>query len=138
MNQEHLKALLEVEKDPDIIFPNVRHFDPEFDGQAKTLLYGYNTDRDTWHVFCDHLGNIYLYVYKQGLDGKPSQDIAKIDVSNDGISSLQKLVPNKRLYPHFCDYDFCKYLKSKNAELSFATWREPKYEEGNIFAGEIF
>jgi len=106
-------------------------------GDSKTLLYGYDCDRNTHHVFQDALGFIYLYVYKKLTLGGV-KDLVKIDVSGDGIASLDDLIPNKRLYPQYCDYDFCAYLKGKGVDLPFTTWADPVKDPKNVFAGEIF
>lgn len=106
----------------------------------KTLLYGYTCDRETHHVFQDHYGHIYIYVYRNN-PGKLETTIRKVDVSGDGIETLNDLIPNKRLYPQYCDYDFCVYLKERGVHLPFTVWEEPKPNPNNprsLFAGEIF
>lgn len=104
---------------------------------SKTLLYGYDCDRNTHHVYQDFHGLIYLYVYKDGpVIGQPTE-IKKIDVSEVGVPTLQDLIPNKRLYPQYCDYEFCAYLKGRGVELPFTTWEDPRPLSG-VFVGEIF
>lgn len=77
----------------------------------RTLLYGYDCDRNTYHVYLkDDL--VHLAVYKYG------------DATVSAITEfeqLRDLVPNKRLYPESCDYEFCKFLKEAGVYLSFTT-----------------
>ena len=139
MNQEELSILKQVESTPDRVYPSMEDYIPEFERryiEPGTLLYGYDCDRNTWHVFNDHFGLIYLYVYKHTMrDGYI--DIKKIEVSSDGLVSLEELVPNKRLYPQYCDFKFCSHLKSKGVNLPFTVWSEPKPLDG-AFVGQIF
>lgn len=88
------------------------------DKSERTLLYGYTTDRTTWHVYLLD-GRITLAVYKY--------NEAPTCIDNDTwVPST--LVPNKRLYPECCDFEFCCLLKSRGVYLPFTTWqdREPK------------
>jgi len=94
-------------------------------GNARTLLYGYTCDRETHHVYQDEAGGIHIYVYQNNL-GAPETPIRKVDVSGDGIATLDDLVPNKRLYPQHCDHEFCLYLKDHGVHLPFTAWGEPR------------
>ena len=38
------------------------------------------------------------------------------------VSSNYDFVPDKRLYPERCDYNFCRLLKEKGIHLPFTTW----------------
>lgn len=89
----------------------------------RTLLYGFTCDRDTWHVYLKS-GKIFCvkYPYK----GTPSL------VS---ICKNEDFVPNKRLYPERCDFEFCKLLKEKGINLPFTKWQELPETKG--FYGEI-
>lgn len=107
----------------------------------KTLLYGYDCARNTHHVYQDFNGFIYIYVYRpNGL--KAESVIAKVDVSEEGIKSLESLIPDKRLYPQYCDYDFCVYLKERGVNLPFTNYTEPRTgstrNPKSVFHGEIF
>jgi hypothetical protein len=105
------------------------------DRNSKTLLYGYDCDRNTWHVFQNHHGLVFLHVYKNNLSSYETRQA--IDVSGDGVADLQELVPNKRLYPEYCDFQFCAYMKEKGVHLPFTVWSEPR-RSNDAFAGEIF
>jgi hypothetical protein len=141
MDQKQLEALTRHEETVrTAIYLQAKDYTSNATRDPKTLLYGYTCDRETHHVFQDHYGHIYIYVYRNNLD-KPETSIRKADVSGDGIESLDELVPNKRLYPQYCDFDFCVYLKERGVHLPFTKWEEPKPNPTNprsIFAGEIF
>lgn len=79
---------------------------------ARTLLYGYTLERDTWHVYLDEKGEIQTVKYGYGEDAP----IKKINVLwND------EYIPSKRLYAEKCDFEFCSLLKQHNITLNFTT-----------------
>jgi len=82
----------------------------------RTLLYGYTCDRDTWHVYLED-GIIYTVVYNA------REDEIKFNIVP--INDNQDFVPNKRLYPARCDYEFCRLLKEHGVDMTFTTWEEP-------------
>ncbi|QSF43401.1 hypothetical protein [Paenibacillus tianjinensis] len=82
------------------------------DDSDRTLLYGYTCSRNTWHVYIENK-RIYVVVY--GFDGDPKW----LNVDNN-----YEFVPDKRLYPERCDYDFCRLLKDSGVELPFTVWTE--------------
>lgn len=41
------------------------------------------------------------------------------------VTSNHDYVPDKRLYPERCDYNFCLLLKERGVHLPFTTWTEP-------------
>lgn len=75
----------------------------------RTLLFGYDTDRRTHHVFLRD-GYVVKVVYMGDQD-----DLVEVTK----FTSLADLVPNKRLYPEACDYDFCWFLRSHGVQLNF-------------------
>lgn len=80
----------------------------------RTLLYGYDTDRNTWHVYVKDK-RVYLHLYNTY---KP-----EVSVVRDVFESFQELVPNKRLYPERCDYEFCLWLiRDKGVHMTFLKW----------------
>lgn len=140
MDRQQLESLKEVEEVGRAIHLSTRDYGGN-ERDPKTLLYGYDCDRNTHHVFQDHYGNIYVYVYRPN-GVKDETVISKVDVSGDGIKDLQELVPNKRLYPQYCDFIFCSYLKERGVHLPFTTYEEPRQgstrNPKSIFAGEIY
>jgi hypothetical protein len=81
-------------------------------GPGRTLLWGYDTDRNSWHVYNTDAGHIRLYIYRGGEEVK----------FQTMFSSLGELIPNKRLYPEACDYDFCRHLANQGIHLPFTNY----------------
>lgn len=79
---------------------------------ARTLLYGYTLERDTWHVYLDENGKIQTVKYGYGED-------APINAIN--VSWNEEYIPSKRLYAEKCDFEFCSLLKQHNITLNFTT-----------------
>jgi len=82
------------------------------DDSTKTVLYGYTTERETHHVYQEG-GNLHVVVYKDG---------RLIDHTEGRKMLVDDLVPNKRLYPESCDFDFCLQLQGLGVELPFTTF----------------
>lgn len=85
----------------------------------RTLLYGYTCDRNTWHVYLkDEEIHTVMYMDKK--------DIQEIQVtSNNGY------IPDKRLYPERCDFEFCSFLKNLGYSLPFTSWTDLPLEHQN-------
>lgn len=83
-------------------------------GPDRTLLYGYDCDRNTWHTFQKD-GQLHKAVYL----GSNREFIVK--ESGDAFDA-RHLIPNKRLYPEACDFTFCLQLKRLDLYLSFTTF----------------
>jgi hypothetical protein len=99
-------------------------------GRDRTLLYGYDTDRRTWHVY--QMGGWLTRVIYIGSNPEPEKTLSaeRLDA--------RYLVPNKRLYPEACDYFFCRLLKSIEINLPFTTYGSLKRPEGSMFFGRTF
>lgn len=76
----------------------------------RTLLFGYTTERDTWHVYL-HQSIIYACCYRY--DGQP---LVCSTYSNEAF------IPTKRLYPTRCDFEFCCVLKRLGTDLPFTNF----------------
>jgi hypothetical protein len=77
----------------------------------RTLLYGYTCDRETWHVYLKD-GGIFTVKYQS--DKLPS--LIDVRINED-------YVPDKRLYPERCDFEFCELFKNKGISLPFTKWQ---------------
>lgn len=77
----------------------------------RTLLYGYNLARDTWHVYLGNDGVIHTVKYEY--KGEPQE--VEVTVNEDYI-------PSKRLYPEACDAEFCTLLMKNQINLPFTTF----------------
>jgi len=78
----------------------------------RTLLYGYTCSRNRWHVY---IQNNEIYTTTCRFDDPP-QEIE--------VESNQHYVPDKRLNPERCDFEFCKRLIEKGINLPFTTWKD--------------
>lgn len=86
------------------------------DKSPRTLLYGYTTDRNTWHVYLNEYGKIVrLETSDSGLI---------LFESDEPPSSNRDYIPSKRLYGESCDFEFCRLLKGLDVALPFTTFDE--------------
>lgn len=108
------------------------------DQSNRTLLYGYTVERDTFHVYLRDQ-KFHTYVYSPRYAEKPPYDDAmyyaflpSVDVDGEYV------VPNKRLYPAACDFEYCSLLLSRGVHLPFTTFEErpPAQYYGKVF-GEL-
>ncbi len=83
--------------------------------EDRTLLYGYTCDRETWHVYLKHK-KIHAIKYKNNYIRKCPVYVEKILICDNS-----DYIPNKRLYPTACDYEFCMRLKERGYELPFTS-----------------
>lgn len=93
------------------------------DKTPRTLVYGYTCTGDSWHVFLDHDGQIKTVAYSS--EKNPLQTI---DITNN-----RSFVPDKRIYPQFCDFEFCSLLKSQDVPLPFTFADFEHVKEGPFF-----
>ena len=110
----------ELLKKGDIIKKHILTVDDLNNKQNRTLLYGYTCNRETWHVYLkDEV--IYTVMYG-GYDN--------IDISEVYVKTNNDYIPNKRLYPECCDYEFCKLLKEYEVIIPFTTYnKEREYSQ---------
>lgn len=92
----------------------------------RTLLYGYDTDRSTWHVYLK--GNmIHKLVY--------TSFAGVIEDLSAYYWRVGNLIPNKRLYPEACDSELCSLLLGDGVDLPFTAFnrnRQPVVFHGLI------
>lgn len=96
------------------------------DKSDRTLLYGYTCSRSTFHVYMKNQ-EIHTLIYKRGLDNKP------VDLRERTVTCNREYLPDKRLYPETCDYEFCKLLKDAGYNLPFTCWDNEREED--VFYG---
>lgn len=86
------------------------------DQRPRTLLYGYTCERDTFHVYLGADGLLHKVVY--GPD--------KLLLAHEqGISLVMVVcVPDKRVYPHASDLEFCTLLAKAGVSVPFTTFTE--------------
>lgn len=88
----------------------------------RTLLYGYTCERKTFHVYMKDM-KIHTVIYDTDFSEKIQKPIHMKEVE---IKSNYDYVPDKRLYPECCDYQFCRLLKRLGIELPFTTYQEDR------------
>lgn len=99
----------------------------------RTLLYGYTCDRRTFHVYIKDISIhvvIYDVDYSAGIEHPKAVGLEEINVTSN-----KDYIPDKRLYPETCDYEFCKRLQHLEYQLPFTTWTDNRPE--NQFYGMI-
>lgn len=97
----------------------------------KTLMYGYTCERETFHVYIKD-EQIYVVVYETDYSILYNEELSSFmrgepkpkNMRQIEVKSNRDYVPNKRLYPERCDYNFCKLLKERGIELPFSHWGE--------------
>ena len=90
----------------------------------RTLLYGYDCDRNTFHVYLKD-ENIHVVKYNS------SKILTVLNVFSN-----EDYVPNKRVYPQYSDFEFCKLLIEKDVYIPFSNYEEP-IKNTDIFVGEV-
>jgi hypothetical protein len=82
----------------------------------RTLTYGYDTDRNTFHVYL-HEGVLYAVYYDY--DDKPFK------TSSGPELPAELLRPNKRVHPEYTDIGFARIMRDLGFPLPFTTWNDP-------------
>jgi hypothetical protein len=100
----------------------------ELDGPDRTLLYGYDVSRNTYHAHLQH-GEIHLVV-ELGYQGR------KIHTSGT-TRALGDLVPNKRAYPAKTDYQFARLCAVRGVDITFTTFEDVPADQVRAFYGPV-
>jgi len=88
----------------------------------RTLLYGYTCSRETFHVYIKNF-KIHTVVYQNDY----TSDIVKPkNMREININDNFYYIPDKRLYPEACDFEFSKLLKEKDYSLPFTFFNEER------------
>lgn len=132
MNEKEFQDLKNVQTAKEVI--TVDDLDNKND---RTLLFGYTKDL-FWHVYLEHnvittLIYSYYYSYYNCYELTYSKDIRFNRRCGDKenydtayyneieISQFSDYIPDKRLIPAKCDYEFCKLLLERGVHLPFTT-----------------
>ena len=92
----------------------IEHMDNQ---SERTLLYGYDCNRNTWHTY---IKDGEIKTIKYNYEELPTELL---------VNSNAHYIPNKRLYPSACDYEFCKLLKLKGVYLPFTGFEEREVKQ---------
>lgn len=97
----------------------------EFPREGRTLLYGYDCDRNTCHVYLpDGWDEIVSVRYDASGTILDTFRFIFADPEKSSIVSASNLIPNKRLYPEACDFDLCCLLAEYGYRLPFTAYTE--------------
>lgn len=121
MNALEFEELGNVKSEPVII-----NIDDLHDKSDRTLIYGYTCSRDSWHVYIKD-GTIHVLMYaKYGMDNADSMvmnfencTFVPYHYRIIKVTENQMYIPDKRIYPTMCDFEFCKLLKERGVWLPF-------------------
>lgn len=125
MTLEQFNNLKAIVVDPEVV---IKGSDLE-NQMDRTLLWGYLCDRRNFHVYL-YDGVIYIATYNEGDQDPDVDDVVYTPETH--IASNTWYIPDKRLYPEACDYEFCKLLHEKGMNLPFTTFNE-KREYRNFY-----
>lgn len=90
------------------------------DRTPRTLIYGYTTDRNTFHIWFDH-GMIHKAIYHIPAHASP---VLISFVAGFSIVAATA-VPDKRIYPERCDLEFCTLIRDRGVRLPFTRYTPP-------------
>jgi len=95
----------------------------------RTLLYGYDVGRDSFHVYLRD-GLIHLVKYR-------STEPPHFTRSDVFFEDGHDLVPNKRVYPESCDFEFFCALRVRGIPFAMRNFDPERAErlEGHTFHG---
>lgn len=109
----------------------------------RTLIYGYDVDRNDLHVYLGADGLIHVVRYSSRAVGSDKGLIFSHSFGEaGGVKAPTDYVPNKRAYPASCDGEFCQVLRSFGASISFTDFDEAadarRLEKHGGFSGLVF
>lgn len=81
-----------------------------------TLLYGYDVDRNSFHVYLSG-GRLHLLVYK-------GDRVVSYEADSEWLA--MRLSPNKRAYPESTDRQFADLMAARGVVIPFTTWDEQR------------
>lgn len=91
--------------------------------EDRTLLYGYTCERKTFHVYLKDQ-QIHTIVYSGGYENNQPNYIREINVEYNC-----DYIPDKRIYPERCDFEFCMLLTMKGKKLLFLAYEEVEKQQ---------
>lgn len=113
------------------------------DKTPRTLLFGYDVTRATFHVYIDPSDGL-IHVLKYTSTGTGAEQkflvISHTSGQSGGVARNEQFVPDKRLYPESCDLEFCRLLRRYGVSLPFTTFDAAglaRVERFNGFAGYV-
>ena len=84
----------------------------------RTLLYGYTCERDNFHIYLTDAGTLVRVIYDHyGM---------LLDMLTEADTPLlvTQCIPDKRVYAHHSDFEFCALLQTAGVSVPFTTYQE--------------
>lgn len=96
----------------------------------RTLIYGYTCDRDSWHVYLKDaqiITVVYTISYNNPPSGYSNNECTYDHNGNPCMYSYNiidvecnaSFIPDKRIHPNACDFEFCKLILENGGHLPF-------------------
>lgn len=88
--------------------------------EGRMLIYGYNLDRKAYEVKLERTDAEYSTF------SRPEFVITVDDVETYRATTINahRCIPDKRVYPERCDYEFCALLISRHIHIPFLSYSE--------------
>lgn len=86
------------------------------DQTPRTLVYGYDTARNTFHLYLDNDQQLVRVLY--------NPDNICLQVTRGTEIAAEDCIPNKRVAPECCDLQVCQLLVGMNVALPFTSFSE--------------
>jgi len=83
----------------------------------RTLIYGYTCERHTFHLYLKN--KMFYCIYYD------TNHIILHRIIGESIDPAN-CIPNKRVYPESCDYEFAQLLKLRGYALPYTTYNEQR------------
>jgi hypothetical protein len=84
--------------------------------ENRTLLYGYTLDRNTFHIYVMD-GEIHKIIYNRISNFLIYYKVGK-------SFDVLELIPDKRVYPEYSEYEFCQLLIDRGCTIPFTTFSD--------------
>lgn len=82
-------------------------------GVPRTLLFGYNSAKNSFHVYLDG-GYIHRLIYTWREEILSHREEEEMDIRD--------MIPDKRVYPASTDFEFAKLALGRGIEIPFLPW----------------
>jgi hypothetical protein len=111
------------------------------DQTPRTLIFGYTCNRETFHVYIGKDHQLHVLLYSPIFDNESSDRFYILQhFEEGGQTDNHGFVPNKRVYPESCDFEFCRLLQTCDVNIPFTTFDPQGYEKrlaanGGVYAG---
>lgn len=94
----------------------------------RTLIWGFDCERNSFHVYLDFDQTINVVRYDN------ATNVVSVKLESDGIKPGM-CIPDKRVYPEACDAEFCAVLKDAGISIPFTSYNRDRKIDGVSFHG---